>query len=739
VIALTIGGQSGRQPGGRPPERRPFEPRVPAARVPARDVPDRAADRSASERPAADRPAAEPPGPERPAADRLAPDRLQPDWGAACGKTQLAVYYAESQWQSRALDLLVWVDASSRSSILCGYVEAATATTGFLPLDDPESIAASFLGWLRQTDRKWLVVLDDLADGDVIDGLWPEGRSGQVVITTRNPHSVSGRALCLEIGAFSRRDAMSYLVGRLSSDPEQRRGAIDLIEDLDLQPLALTQASAVIANSWTTCADYREYFATRRWRLAEPTGTRPPAGAVTWTLAVEQADLLLPGGAVQNCLAYAALLDGRGIPISVFTSNAGSDFIAIGGTARRTPEELARSALSVLERVGLVTIDRVGRPPTVQLSLDLQAAVRATMPAGGMQRVAAAATAALLEAWPPGDQRRRHAQLLRSSAVSLQRCAAEVLWATACPPLLIRAGQSFDDAGLTGPAVDYWRDLAAASDRFLGSGHPDTLSLVEHLARACQAAGRTTEAITWHRRIVDDRIRALGSQHPLSIAALVSLGRAMASVGDFGNAVAVLDSTLAESEHARGAAHPDTLSIRDELAAVHRSAGQTGQAIMLGRRTLAERERSQGAGHPDAIATRQALAEAYLADGRVKDALSQYKRAVADRERADGPDTRATLRASCALASAYHLAGRMAKALQLYEDNKARCERALGPDDPDTLAACVNLARGYYAVGRLGNAADLLRDTVARCDRVLPSTDPVARSARETLAAFTSG
>lgn len=674
-----------------------------------------------------------------PLADPGSPDPRRPDWAAPTGKTQLAIYYAESQWRARAIDLLAWIDASSRAAILCGYADAVAATTGSVPSGDPELVAGSFLSWLEQTSQRWLIVLDDLASGDDIDGLWPAGAFGRVVITTRNPGAVTGRALCLEIGPFSRRDAMSYLVGRLSADPEQRRGAIDLIEDLDFQPLALTQASAVIANSWTTCADYREYFGSRQNQLADLADSaagRPAAAAVTWVIAVEQAELMLPGGAVQNCLAFAAVLDGHGIPIDVFTTNAGSDLIAASGFARGGPEELARNALSALERVCLVTIDKAGVPRAARLNHEVQAAVRSVLPSGGLQRVADAAAAALLEAWPQGDQRSRPAQMFRASAAELRRCTGEVLWANGSPALLIRVGQSLDSAQMVSPAVEYWRDLVADGQRYLGPGHPDSLRLVEHLASACQTAGLAEDSVLWLRRIVDDRIRALGAHHPLSLAALVSLGRTMAAVGDFGNALAVLDSTLAESQHARGVAHPDTLSIRDDVASVYLAAGQPDQAILLGSRTLAERERSQGPAHRDTLATRNALAEAYLADGRIKNALSQYRRAYEDRVQSVGPAHRDTLRAGGALAAAYHLAGRMPKAVQLYEETRAGCERTLGANDPDSLAACLNLARGYYAVGRLSNAADLLRDTIARCEQVLPSTDPLVRSARETLAAI---
>jgi len=49
------------------------------------------------------------------------------DWPRSSGKTQLAVAFAESLWQSRELDLLVWIQATSRASVLSGYAAATAA------------------------------------------------------------------------------------------------------------------------------------------------------------------------------------------------------------------------------------------------------------------------------------------------------------------------------------------------------------------------------------------------------------------------------------------------------------------------------------------------------------------------------------------------------------------------------------------------------------------------------------
>ena len=112
------------------------------------------------------------------------------DWRASSGKTQLARHYAESLWRSPGVDVLTWVVASSRASVLSGFVYAATAI-GVGDVGDAESVAAWFIDWLSQTTRPWLVVLDDLRDAADLRGLWPSGPTGRLLITTANPAVIS--------------------------------------------------------------------------------------------------------------------------------------------------------------------------------------------------------------------------------------------------------------------------------------------------------------------------------------------------------------------------------------------------------------------------------------------------------------------------------------------------------------------------------------------------------------------
>ena len=119
--------------------------------------------------------------------------------------------------------------------------------------------------------------------------------------------------LALTVPAFSTREAMNYISGRLSTDPDQRSGAIDLVGDLGCEPLALAQASAVIASSGMSCRDYRQYFTQRQKQLVEAGRAETSAAAVTWTFSAEYAEHLSPGVSIRSLVTLAAPLDGQGI------------------------------------------------------------------------------------------------------------------------------------------------------------------------------------------------------------------------------------------------------------------------------------------------------------------------------------------------------------------------------------------------------------------------------------------
>jgi tetratricopeptide (TPR) repeat protein len=665
------------------------------------------------------------------------------NWLGACGKTQIAAIIAESLWRSGSIQALIWISAGNRASVLSGYVQAAAAAFGVEPVGTAESVAARFVSWLSATNQAWLVVLDDLQDTTDLDGLWPEGPSGRVLVTSTQSSVASGRrgTQLVRVGFFSVREALNCLTERLSVNPAQRHGAIDLIEALGREPLALGQAASVVANSTLACRDYRDYFARRQQQIGAAAGEVPSAAAVTWTLSLGQAESLLPGASVRLMLVFLALLDGHGIPGAIFSTPSVAAYLggAVTSFSSGVDPKPIWDALLAIERAGLINVNRTVAPPTILMNSVLQAAIRLAAPDNVQSPAARAAASALLEAWPADEPQPWMAESLRVNAASLQNSAPDMLWADGCNPVLLRAGRSLDDARLAGPAVEYWRDLAARCDTKLMPGHPDALVVAAQLAAAYLAAGYAGEAVHWYQRVLAERSRELAPGHPAIIAARISLAQALIMAGEPTDAVIVILRAVSECEQFRGPGHSDTLSARDELAAAYQAASDVEAATRVLSRNLTDRERLQGPRDAETMATRERLAAACLANGKVKEAISHYKRALSDREKVLGrghPDTLAT---TANLASAYQTAGRMPAAMQLSEQCCAESERVLGADHADTLARLANLAHLYYAVGRIGDAIALLRDIAVRCERVLPHGDPLTQIVHQSLANIGDG
>ena len=675
--------------------------------------------------------------PDRAAAPATRPGRLAPpdtqDWLRSSGKTQLAAAFAESLWQSGGVDLLVWIEATSRASVLSGYAAATAAVTGRDQASSGESVAAQFLSWLGETSHSWLVVFDDLSDPADLDGLWPSGPAGRVLVTSAEAAAVPSGVRIVPLGPFSLREAIGFLSGRLAADPDKRHGVIELAQDLDLEPVALAQAGAVIANTPLSCREYRAHFVPRTEQLAESSSARPSAAAVTWTFSLGRADQLAPGRSAQLLLALAALLDGHGIPETILVAAAAGDFLAGGGDVPANSES-ARAALAALEQAGLLTVEPVTAPPTVRISPVLQAALRAAMPEGMPDQAASSVANALLQAWPERDLPGWPCSGLRSCVATLRRITGDRLWDGGCHPVLVRAGDSLDRARLTEPAVDHWCDLATTSGRLLGGEHPDTVLAGQRLADAYLAAGRAADAIPWFQWVLDRLTHRLGPDHRDVIEARRRLGHGLVAALQVPAAITVLERAAAQFEQVCGPGHADTLGARDELAAAYLAAGQYPDAITLYRRTLADRERAQGARHPQTMTTRHGLAGAYLASGQAKEAVAAYRRVVADRERVLGPDHLDTLTARNNLGAAYQKTGKPAAAELACEQAWAGFERVLGPRHPDTLRSRARLAQVYLQLGRYGNARALLRDTADRLQRILPDGDPLITELRQSLA-----
>ena len=645
------------------------------------------------------------------------------------GKTQLAVSFAHAMWNARAVDLLVWVPAGNRTSILASFAQAIAELDAEQPGETADMAARRFLGYLSRTQRRWAVILDGVTSPDDLDGLWPSGETGQVLVTTRLPEEELGGPDRTVVGipGFSLREAVAYIDSRLTGLPDQRVEALDLAEDVSGLPIAMAQAVGVIADKDSSCRDYRISYAER---IRSTAGTVidgcPQPMLATWSLAVERAHELAPAGLAWPALAFAAVLDTGGIPAAVLVSPTACGFI----TGRMSngsngDQNLVRSAFGNLERLGLVTVDKTSAVRTVWVHPAVRAAVRAYLPPDGVEQAVLTAAAALLEAWPdPGTAAGLSGtgaqlnQALRDCAASLWAFAGDMLWKPEAHPLLIRAGASLDENLLADAGISYWQTIAATCGHLLGPAHAQSVQARDRLAGAYSSAGRLAEAMSVFEAALADRDRGLGPEHPDTMAARVNLANSYQAAGRDAEAVELYEVALGQYERLFGGGHRDTLAVRAQLAAAYQGAGRRGDSIRLYEQTLDDSERALGPSHRDTLAARASLAGAYQAAGQQAEAIAAYQRVLADRERAYGQDHLETLVARSSLANAYRIAGRSKEAISQYQRVLADRERIQGADHPDTMTARGNLAFAYRGAGKHKDAISLYERTLADRERV---------------------
>jgi tetratricopeptide (TPR) repeat protein len=645
--------------------------------------------------------------------------------------------------------------------------------------------AQRFLDWLRRTQRRWVVVLDGVTSPVDLDGLWPQGPAGQVVVTSRLPaHELAdpgARRTAYGVPGFSRREAVGYLNTRLVSFPDQRIEAFDLAEDIEGLPLAIAQAAGVIIVAEGTCRDYRAELAPRL-RTTAPAAIDgcPRSLLATWSLAVEYAHEMPPTGLAWPALAFASMLDTSGIPAAVLISPSACGYITGQPDAGPAEQNLVKTAYDALERLGLMSVDATSPARTVWLHSSVRSCVRAHLTPASIGQVVQAAAAALTEAWPATGASADLSQALRDCTAALHAFAGDLLWKPEAHPALVRAGMSLLEAPvLADAAIRYWQAMSSAAGQLLGPGHPLTVTARVNAARSLEAADRTAEAIALYEQALGSRERMFGAAHRETLAVRAQLAAAYSAAGRHGDGIRLYEQTRSDSAQALGPLHPDTLAAGAGLAAAYAAAGQRREAITAYQRALADRERASGAEHPDTVAVRAQLANAYrlggklkdaiaacervLADrsrvlgedhpdtitargnlayayrsaGRLKDAVPHYERVVADRERIAGRDHRDTIAARAILAAAYQQARRMREAVDAFEQAVADGDLALGPGDVEALTTRYNLAVAYSEAGRLTDAVKTLRRTLADCERHLGPDHPMTSTVRDHLQAAT--
>ncbi|AXG83138.1 Kinesin light chain 2 [Streptomyces paludis] len=457
------------------------------------------------------------------------------------GKTQLAADHARHIWQHGRLDLLLWVTAATRQAVIDAYAQAGTDLLNADPAH-PEQAAAAFLAWLEPkpgpAPRRWLIVLDDVAEAADLHGLWPPASThGRTLVTTRRRDAaLNAHGLPVQVDLFTTAEATTYLTAAGRHEPDDQLAA--LAEDLGHLPLALSQAAAYLTDTALDCTTYRTRLADRARRLhdllPEPGSLpdqQPATVAAAWSLSLEHANQLRPAGLARPMLHLTAMLDPNGIPDTVLTSTPALNHLTEHRTTsaaapehgpdRTTPvtTEQAYQALRALHRLNLIDHTPATPHQAVRVHQLIQRAVLDPLTPHDTATLARTAADTLTAAWPEIERDTAMAQALRANTDALTHHAPDALWQPDAHAVLFRTGRSIGENGQVTAAINHFQHLAHTADQRLGPDHPDTLTARGNLASLRGVAGDAAGAAAAFQELLADCVRVLGADHPDTLTA----------------------------------------------------------------------------------------------------------------------------------------------------------------------------------------------------------------------------
>ncbi|MET8147162.1 tetratricopeptide repeat protein [Actinoplanes sp. NPDC049668] len=655
------------------------------------------------------------------------------------GKTQLAADLAHRLWDQKSVDLLVWANATSRTNVVARFVQAAFDILG---IEDPDPIHAAerFVAWLAGTDRRWLIVFDDLADPADLNGLWPPtAPTGRTVVTTRRRDTalLAGRHL-IDVGVFTPTEADRYLRDKLGDQPERLTDADALAADLGCLPLALAQAAAYITDRGLDCAGYRRRLADQRRQLPDLAPDVLPdehraSVAATWTISINTADRLPPKGAARQLLQLAAMLDPNSIPLTVFSTDSATGYCA---RYRGVPCDAddALDGIRLLQRFNLATVDDAAG--IVRVHALVQRAVREDMDSARRCMAANSAADALLQVPIVAQHERTFAQLLWSNTAVLRTVAGTCLVdpVTGVHPILVRAAHLIGNTGQETTALDYVRQLHPTVAASLGDTHPDVLVIRKWIAYWTGHAGHWADARDAYKELLPDVVEVLGASNPEAFDVRLSIAWWQSMAGDAAGAVDALSELLADQALIQGPEHIDTLRTRTQLARCRGQANDPSGAVAELVELFAVQTRVLGPDDVYTLITRNNIARYRGEAGDIAGALAETQEVVNARSRTLGPDHPHTLASREGAAIWQWKSGARDSATAALKSLLDDRVRILGADHHHTLLTRHKLARWRAEIGDSDSAVAAFQQLFADQVRVLGPDHPETLATEAELA-----
>ena len=630
------------------------------------------------------------------------------------GKTQTAIEYAY-RYQDH-YTRIIWLNGESHETMISEVARLAREINTPNCYDQDQNVVVrGFLTWL-ETQRSWLLILDNVEDIALARSYLPKGNQGRLLLTTRR-QAVGGAIRGISLNAMNEEEGGTFLLKRakrIAADllPEQipardMQSATHLSRVLGGLPLALDQAGGYIERKQCSLERYLLIYEQAHERLLAESGFPEDTTdynytvATTWSLSFQQV-AQGHGQAATDLLRLCAFLAPDDIPVPMLEKIPASMAIDLFGPdlgqVSADPVQL-EEVLEALLKYSLMR--REGN--NLFIHRLVQTVLRDGMIKEERSLWVERAIQLMNRFFPDPDDPANWplCQYLLAHALTCAEWAARAGIRTESSALLLsRTGYFLNSQGSYRQAEPLYEQALEIRRAVLGEQHLDTARSLNNLAVLYQNQGRYEEAGPLCKRALAIRREALGEQHPDTATSLSNLGEFYRSQGKYEEAELLFKQTLEIRRAVLGEQHRLTAWSLNNLGEFYRSQGRYEEAELLYKQALKIRRTVFGEQHPDIAWSLNSLGLLYQSQGKYEEAERSYKEALAIWQTMLGeqhPDTAQSLNN---LGELYRSQGRYEEAEPLLKMALAIWRAVIGEQHPLIATSLNNLGLLYLNQGR---------------------------------------